>query len=162
MGKLTGEKLYGLYENVQHAGMKDYAGVRYIWTTHWIADASRVDMCWHPSMETAEVDDNDFGMQLRSSDAAERVPVMMAEDYYWAGEADNPIMLRRLGNFITINLWVRAATFEALNTAFDDCDHLVLDPWRHQLLWVYNDRMFPAAMLKGIGLDSAPQVFPDL
>lgn len=162
MGKLTQEVLNGLYENVTNAGIKDYAGERYVWTDTWLADASRVDMCWHPSMQTAEVEDSDFGMQLRSADAAERVEFYMDEQLYWVGEPDGPIMLRRLGNFISINLYVRAASFEALSLAFFDADAIVLDPWRHQIVWLYHDRMFPGAMLKGVGLSDVPHSFPDL
>lgn len=162
MGKLNLEQLHDLYTGVTHAGTHHYAGVTYTWTPSWVADATRIEPPRHPSMGTCDVADEEFGMALRSSDAAERVPVLIDPSFYWTGDPQEPMMLRRLGNFITVNLWVRAAWYEALMEAFDDCDEIVLDPWRHQLVWLYHDRMFPAAMLKGIGLDDIPTTIPEL
>jgi hypothetical protein len=162
MGKLTGEQLYGLWHGVEYAGTHHYAGSTWTWTETWMADAERIELCRHPSLETIDVTDDIFAMQLRSSEAAERVPVMIDPEFYWTGDPQDPLVLRRLGNFVTVNLWVRAQHYEALMQLFDDCDDLVLDPWRHQLVWLYHDRMFPAAFLKGVGLDQVPNTIPEL
>lgn len=162
MGKLDQQQLEGLFAGVEYAGRHDYAGITYVWTESWLADARSVEMCWSDSMKTFEIEPEEFGSTLRSSAAAERYPIAIDEDIYWIGTPDEPIFIRRLGNFQTVNLWVRASWYEALSRAFDNADDLVLDPWRNQLAWLYHDRLFPAALLKAVELDTVPQMVADL
>jgi hypothetical protein len=163
VGKLNRDQLEGLFDGVQYAGRHQYAGVTYLWTESWLADSSYLDLDvdFDTKFETFEIEDSLFGTQLRSSMAAERYPIGIDEELYWMGDPKHPMILRRIGNFTTINLWARAARFEALMKAFEDADDVVLDPWRNQLVWLYNDRLFPAAILKATELEAAPHTITD-